>query len=74
MVYDVVPICSLALNTALFRVLVGPFSFVVASDMRIGGGLRRVLRFLHHIQMASHDLVVIWQKVDKKSKLQILIH
>ena len=37
----------------------------VASDLGLGGGFRRVLRF-HLLQLASHELATIWHKCDEK--------
>ena len=34
----------------------------VASDLGLGGISARYSSFLHHIQLASHNLAAIWQK------------
>ena len=37
--------------------------------MGSGCGFRQVLHFLHHLQLASHDLAAIWQKKWHKKNL-----
>ena len=43
----------------------------VAIDLGLGGGFCRRPCFLHHFQLASHDLTVIWQKRRCQTKFRI---
>ena len=42
---------------------------IVASDLGIGGGISRLVRFLHHLQLGSHDLPLdLSSEVEKEQK------
>ena len=48
--------------------------FTLLCDLGLGSSTTRYSAFLHHLQLASHDLAAIWQKKGKKAKYQIPNH
>ena len=62
---------TLSLTTAWVRIPAWACE-KVDSDLELGGGFRRVLRFLHYLQLASHELATIGINVTK-NEIQIQI-
>ena len=56
------PTAKLSLTTAAWVQISARAYEKVASDLGLGGFFSGYSGFLHHLQLASQDLVAIWQK------------